>query len=46
MTNIQQLFCRKGQMNCGFRLSLGFSTQIIEFEDWQVYKMFETEVLI
>ena len=36
----------KWQINCVFRLSLGLSTQILEVEYTQAYKMIETGVLV
>ena len=33
-------------MNCVFRLSVGLSTEIMEFEDKEAYKVLETVVLV
>ena len=38
--------CESWQMNWVFRLSLGLSTQILEFEYKQAYKMIEAGVLV
>ena len=42
---ISQQFCENWQINCVFRLSLSLSTQIMEFQYKQAYKMIETGVL-
>ena len=41
-----QQICKYWQINCVFRLSLCVSTQIMEFEYKQAYKMIETGVLV
>ena len=43
---ISQQFCENWQINCVFRLSLSLSTQIMEFQYKQAYKMIETGVLV
>ena len=43
---IPQQIGESWKVNCVFRLSLGLSTQIMEFEDKRAYKMFETGVIV